>query len=66
MYMRLRNLDNQLLLLYSLRDNPKYNASQRSAIIDCINAIKSAPEELGYQDNSKLAEYLTKKYNGGV
>lgn len=63
--MRLRNLDNQLLLLYSLRDSSKYDARQRSAIIDCINALKDAPEELGYQDTGRLAEYLTKKYNGG-
>lgn len=63
--MRLRNLDNQLLLLYALRDSNKYNADQRSAIIDCINALKQAPEEIGYQDTGKAAEYLVKKYIGG-
>jgi hypothetical protein len=63
--MRLRNLDNQLLLLYSLRDSSKYDARQRSAIIDCINALKEAPEEVGYQDTGRAAEYLVKRYNGG-
>ena len=63
--MRLKNVDNLLLVLYNLRDNPKYTAAQRSAIIDCINAIKDAPEELGYYNVAKEAEFLTKQVNHG-
>ena len=63
--MRLRDLDEQLLRLYLLRDNPKYTDMQRSAIIDCINAIKDTPEEVGYHNVPKEAEFLTKQINRG-
>jgi len=63
--MRLKDVDNLLLVLYNLRDNPKYTAMQRSAIIDCINAIKDVPEEFGYHNVAKEAEFLTKQVNHG-
>ena len=60
--MHLKNLEDQLLRLYIIRDDPKWNADQRSAIIACIDAIKDVPDVFGYQNVPKMAEYFTKKY----
>lgn len=60
--MHLKNLEDLLLPLYTIRDDPKWTADQRSAIIACIRAVKDTPDAVGYQNNPKLAEYFTKQY----
>lgn len=65
--MRLVNLDEQLLRLYIIRDDDKYTAEQRIAIIDCINAVKDTPEELGYTKVAKEIEQFNKgRYANGI
>lgn len=60
--MHLKNLDDQLLRLYIIRDDPKWTADQRSAIIACINAVKDVPDVIAYHDIPKMTEYFTEKY----
>lgn len=47
--MRLVNLDEILLRLDLVKDDPKYSKNQRDAIVDCIHAVKEVPEQVNYK-----------------
>ena len=54
--MTLKNSDDILFRLYILRDDPKYTATQRQAIIDCIHIVKDVPIETNYSYLGKDVE----------
>lgn len=59
--MRLGDVEDQLMRLYILKDNPKYSTDQQKAIEDCISVIQDTPTPLGFHRVEDEVKYLNER-----